>query len=136
MERMGADRAEMPQPVLDAEGLFRARDAVSHGIFVDERLKEYILSLVAATRDPAAANLKPLAPLIALGASPRATLALLKTSKAHAFLRGSGHVAPEDIRQVAPDVLRHRIALSFEAEAESISADRIIEQVISRVTVP
>ena len=136
MERMGSDKPEMPQPVLDADGLFRAQDAVSHGIFVDDRLKEFILSLVAATREPASSNLKALAPLIALGASPRATLALLKTSKAHAFLRGSGHVAPEDIRQVAPDVLRHRIALTFEAEAESISADQIIEQVIARVAVP
>lgn len=136
MERMGSDKPEMPQAVLDADGLFRAQDVVSHGIFVDDRLKEFILSLVAATREPASANLKALAPLIALGASPRATLALLKTSKAHAFLRGSGHVAPEDIRQVAPDVLRHRIALTFEAEAESISADQIIEQVITRVAVP
>jgi MoxR-like ATPase len=136
MERMGADKPAMPQPVLDADGLYRARDAVNHGIFIDDRLKEYILSLVEATRDPAAASLKTLAALIALGASPRATLALLRSSKAHAFLRGSGHVTPEDIRQVAPDVLRHRIALTFEAEAESVGADQIIEQVIARVSVP
>jgi MoxR-like ATPase len=136
MERMGADKPAMPQPALDTDGLYRARDAVNHGIFIDDRLKEYILSLVETTRDPAAANLKALAPLIALGASPRATLALLRASKAHAFLRGSGHVTPEDIRQVAPDALRHRIALTFEAEAESISADQIIEQVIARVAVP
>lgn len=135
LERMGGEAPEMPTPVLDADGLARAKLA-AQGLFVDERLKEYILTMIGATRDAAGAGLKPLAPLIALGASPRATLAWLRTAKAHAFLRGSGHVAPEDIRQVAADVLRHRIALTFEAEAEGVSVEKIIETIVQRVPVP
>jgi MoxR-like ATPase len=135
MDRMGGEAPALPAAVLDVDGLERARQA-AQSLFVDDRLKEYILSLVGATRDPAAAGLKPLVPLIALGASPRATLALLKVARAHAFLRGASHVAPEDIRQVAPDVMRHRLALSFEAEAEGVAVDKVIETIVQRVPVP
>lgn len=135
MDRMGGDVPAMPAPVLEGNALAMAR-AAAQNLFMDDRLKEYILSIIGVTRDPLNTGFKPLAPLIAMGASPRATLALLKTAKAHAFLRGAAHVAPEDIRQVAPDVLRHRIALTFEAEAEGISVEKIIDTILSRVPVP
>jgi len=135
MDRMGGDVPDMPAPVLDGDGLAAAR-AAAQNLFMDDRLKDYILSIIGVTRDPLNTGFKPLAPLIALGASPRATLALMKTAKAHAFLRGAAHVAPEDIRQVGADVLRHRLALTFEAEAEGVSVDKIIETVLQRVPVP
>jgi MoxR-like ATPase len=135
MDRMGGETPPMPSPVIDADGLAVAR-AAAQDLFIDDRLKEYILSIVGATRDPANNGFKPLAPLIALGASPRATLSLLKVAKAHAFLRGSAHVAPEDIRQVGADVLRHRIALTFEAEAEGVPVEKIIESILQRVPIP
>jgi len=135
MDKMGGDVPDMPTAVLDVDGLAAAR-AAAQDLFVDDRLKDYILSIVSVTRDPLTTGFKPLAPFIALGASPRATLALLKTARAHAFLRGSAHVAPEDIRQIGADVLRHRIALTFEAEAEGVSIDKIIETILQRVPVP
>lgn len=135
MDRMGGDAPEMPVPVLDMDGLMVAR-AAAQNLFMDDRLKEYILSIIGVTRDPLNTGFKPLAPLIAMGASPRATLALLKTAKAHAFLRGAAHVAPEDIRQVGVDVLRHRISLTFEAEAEGVPVEKIIETILNRVPVP
>ncbi|MBK9122880.1 MAG: MoxR family ATPase [Chloroflexi bacterium] len=136
MERMGGEAPPLPAPVMEARDLTAAQHAVHNEIFVDDRLKEYVLSLVEATRNPDQYGLKPLAALIALGASPRASLGLLRAGKAHAYLRGSGHVTPDDIRKVAPDVLRHRISLSFEAEAEGVTSDSIIEQLIARVAVP
>lgn len=136
MERMGGEAPSLPAPVMDARELAAAQRAVHSEIFVDDRLKDYVLSLVEATRKPEQYGLKPLAALIALGASPRASLGLLRASKAHAYLRGSGHVTPDDIRKVAPDVLRHRISLSFEAEAEGVTSDSIIDQLIARVAVP
>jgi MoxR-like ATPase len=136
MERMGSETPPLPAPVMEARDLSNAQYAVHNEIFVDDRLKEYVLSLVEATRNPEQYGLKPLTPLIALGASPRASLGLLRASRAHAYLRGSGHVTPDDIRKVAPDILRHRISLSFEAEAEGVTSDTIIEQLIARVAVP
>ncbi len=136
MERMGSETPPLPAPVMEARDLSNAQYAVHNEIFVDDRLKEDVLSLVEATRNPEQYGLKPLTPLIALGASPRASLGLLRASRAHAYLRGSGHVTPDDIRKVAPDILRHRISLSFEAEAEGVTSDTIIEQLIARVAVP
>jgi MoxR-like ATPase len=107
-----------------------------NGIYVDEKIKDYILNLIFATRDPASSGMKELRPLIEFGASPRATIFLLKAAKASAFLRGRGYVTPEDIKQIAPDVLRHRLIASFEAQAEEVTPDQIIEQILSRVAVP
>jgi MoxR-like ATPase len=105
-------------------------------VHVDEKIGRYIVQLVTATRKPAEARLPSLVPHIAYGASPRATLALAHVAKAHAFILGRPYVIPEDIKAVAHDVLRHRLVLSYEAAAENVSADRIIDQVLGGVPVP
>lgn len=135
MKRMGGQRPEAPQPIIDAGVIFRARAAVN-AVMVDPRIEDYILNIVFATRNPAENGLNKLESYIEVGASPRATLALLKASKAYAFLRGKGYVSPEDVKQMVIDVLRHRILPSFEAEAEGITSDQIIRQVVSRIAVP
>jgi MoxR-like ATPase len=135
MERMSAEIPPAPTAVVDADMLRHAREVVN-SIYVDEKIKDYVLNIIFTTRDPIASGLKELRSLIELGASPRATIFLLKAAKAHAFLRGRGYVTPDDIKQVAPDVLRHRVVVSFEAEAENITSAQIIQQILSRVEVP
>lgn len=135
MERMSAEIPPPPNAVINGEMLSHAREVVN-SIYVDEKIKDYVLNIIFATRDPIASGLKELRPLIELGASPRATIFLLKAAKAHAFLRGRGYVTPDDIKQVAPDVLRHRVIVSFEAEAENIASSQIIQQILSRMEVP
>ncbi|HYU26916.1 MAG TPA: MoxR family ATPase, partial [Thermoanaerobaculia bacterium] len=105
-------------------------------VHVDEKIGRYIVQLVTATRKPAEHGLKPLVPHIAYGASPRATLALAHVAKGNAFLDGRAFVVPEDVKAVAHDVLRHRLVLSYEAAAEQIDADRVIDQVLNAVAVP
>jgi MoxR-like ATPase len=105
-------------------------------VHVDERISRYIIQIVTATRTPAAFRLQSLAPLIAFGASPRATLSMAHVAKGHAFLEGRDYVIPEDVKAVAHDVIRHRLVLSYEAAAEQMSADRIIDQIIGAVAVP
>jgi MoxR-like ATPase len=105
-------------------------------IYMDDRLRDYIVALVSATRAPREVGLVDLAPLIAYGASPRATLALSHTSRAVAFLRGRGYVVPEDVKEIAKDVLRHRVLLTYEAEAEDVTSDTIIDRILERVEVP
>jgi MoxR-like ATPase len=105
-------------------------------VHVDEKIGRYIVQLVAATRKPNEARLPSLVPHIAFGASPRATLALAHVAKAHAFILGRPYVIPEDVKAVAHDVLRHRLALSYEAAAEGVTADRIIDQILGAVAVP
>jgi MoxR-like ATPase len=105
-------------------------------VHVDEKIGRYIVELVSATRKPAEHGLKPLAQHIAYGASPRATLALAHVAKGHAFIDGRAYVVPEDVKAVAHDVLRHRLVLSYEAAAEQIDADRVIDQVLNAVAVP
>ncbi|HEY6141711.1 MAG TPA: AAA family ATPase [Thermoanaerobaculia bacterium] len=105
-------------------------------VHVDEKIGRYIVDLVNATRRPAEHGLKPLAQHIAYGASPRATLALAHVAKGHAFIDGRAYVVPEDVKAVAHDVLRHRLVLSYEAAAEQIDADRVVEQVLNAVAVP
>ncbi|MBC6937151.1 MAG: MoxR family ATPase [Chloroflexi bacterium] len=135
MERMAVGTPPAPQPVVEPETIRRARAAVNK-IYVDEKIKDYVLNIIFATRDPASNGMKDLRLLIDLGASPRATIFLLRAAKANAFLRGRGYVIPDDIKQIAPDVLRHRILLTFEAEAEDITTAHIIQQILSRVEVP
>jgi MoxR-like ATPase len=135
MDRMAGEPPTPPIPIINAEIVHRAREVVN-GIYVDEKIKDYVLNIVFASREPAANGMKDLQPLIEYGASPRATIFLLKGAKAHAFLRGRGYVTPDDIKQIALDVLRHRIILSFEAEAEEISSNHVIQQILSRVEVP
>ena len=105
-------------------------------VHVDERISRYIVQIATATRHPADYKLAALAPLISFGASPRATLALAHVAKGFAFIQGRAYVVPEDVKAIAPDVLRHRIVLSYEAAAENMTADAIIEQVLNSVAVP
>jgi MoxR-like ATPase len=105
-------------------------------VHVDERISRYIVQLVTATRKPAEFRLAPLAPYITFGASPRATLALAHVAKAYAFIHGRAYVVPEDVKAIAADVIRHRLVLSYEAAAEQMTADAIVEQVLGVVPVP
>ena len=122
-------------PVLNLDQLRRMREIVKT-IYIDEKVKRYILDVVFATRNPEENELTDIAGLIEYGSSPRATLYLAMASKAHAFLRGRGYVIPEDVKLIGPDVLRHRIILTYEAEAEEVSTDDIIRQVFEHVKVP
>jgi MoxR-like ATPase len=135
LDRMGGlDSSTELEPVLTAaqlEGLRRATDAV----YVDAKVKGYLLDVVRATRHPADYGLD-LAGLIQLGASPRATISLHRAAKAHALLAGRNYVAPEDVKAMAPDVLRHRLVVSFEAEAEDLRPDHLVKQVLDRLPVP
>ena len=105
-------------------------------IYIDEKIERYIVDIVAATRFPADSGLKDLASVISFGASPRASISLALASRAYAFLRGRGYVIPEDVRAVCHDVLRHRIGLTYEAEANNISSDEIISNILDKVIVP
>ncbi len=135
VERMASGDEPIAQPVIDLNGVQQARTVVN-GIYVDEKIHDYILNIIFMTRDPSGSGAKELRSLIEYGASPRATIALLKAVKAFAFLRGRGYVTPDDVKQVAPDVLRHRILVTFEAQAEDVTSEQIVEQILSRVPVP
>lgn len=123
------------RPVIAPADILRAREAVRH-IYVDEKIREYVLDLVFATRQPGDNGLRDLRSLIAFGASPRASIYLIMAARAHAFLKGRGFVTPEDIKQMAPDVLRHRIITTFEAEAEEIDTNQIVQRILDHVEVP
>ena len=135
LDRMAGAPLPLPTPVVDAATVLRARHVVDD-IYVDARAKDYALDLVRATRDPAAMGLGALAPLIEYGASPRAAIALVRAAKAHAFLLGRAFVTPADIKVLAPDVLRHRLILTYEADAERVTADAIIARVLDGIAVP
>ncbi len=123
------------QRVVSPTALLRARE-VLHEIYVDEKIEQYIIDIVFATREPTKYGLKSLAPLISYGASPRASIALAQAARALAFLRRRGYVVPEDVRAICPDVLRHRIGLTYEAEAENVRPEEVVEQVLNAVQVP
>jgi len=123
------DAVATPGAILEA----RARIAE---LYMDDRIVEYIVEIVHATRKPAEAGLKELTPLVEYGASPRATIALAQASRAHAYLRGRTFVTPDDIKAIAPDVLRHRILTTFEAEAESVTSDIIVQRVLAAIESP
>jgi MoxR-like ATPase len=135
LNRMAGERPPTPPAVIGPEQIREARDVVNT-IYVDEKIKDYVLDIVFATRDPAANGLKKLQPYIEFGASPRATIFLIKAARAHAFLNGRGYVTPDDVKNIAPDVLRHRVLLTFEAEAEEITPAQIVRQILNRVEVP
>jgi len=122
-------------PVVDAETIFRARDMVDQ-IYLDNKLKGYLVDLVLSTRKPGQYGASELDAFIRFGASPRATISLALASKAVAFMNGRSFVTPQDIKDVAPDVLRHRIIVSYEAEAEDVSSDDIIGKLLETVPVP
>jgi MoxR-like ATPase len=121
--------------VLDPKSILSARRAIA-AVHLDQRLVDYIVDLVRATREPGSVGLASLTPLVAYGASPRASIALAQSARAHAFLQGRGFVVPEDVRALAPDVLRHRIVLTFEAEAEDVTTDQVVDQVLKAVRAP
>ena len=121
--------------VLQREDLHELRTAAD-AVHLEATLKDYLLDLVAATRNPGAAGLPELDDLVAFGASPRATLYLARAAKAMALLRGRDHVLPEDVKEIAPDVLRHRLVPSYEAEAEEIGADRLVGAILDKLPVP
>jgi MoxR-like ATPase len=117
------------------EQLLEARKVV-RDVYVDDRVKDYIVDVVFATREPQEKGMSDLAPLIQYGASPRASIALNLAARAHAFLRHRGYVTPEDVKAIGPDVLRHRIVVSYEAEAEEVTAEDIVRRVFEVVEVP
>jgi MoxR-like ATPase len=135
LDRMVSGEAPAVSRVLGGDAV-RGLTRRVREIYMDDRLRDYMVSLVAATRAPRDVGLVDLAPLIAYGASPRATLAFSEASRAVAFLRGRGYVVPEDVKEIAKDVLRHRILLTYEAEAENVTSDTVIERILERVEVP
>ncbi|MBI5238834.1 MAG: MoxR family ATPase [Elusimicrobia bacterium] len=135
LERMTAPAAPQCSRVAKPAQLVRARQIVSE-IYLDEKIKNYIIELVFATRDPERHRLAKLKPLISYGASPRATICLAQAAKAFAFLNGRGYVTPEDVKSIGPDVLRHRILVSYEAEAENVTSEEIVQSLFEGVEVP
>ncbi len=139
-ERMIMDRmtgVDLPQihPVISPHTILRARHIVRN-VYVDDKIKEYVLDLVLATRQPGQNGLSELSSLVEYGASPRASIYLIMAARAHAFIKGRGFVTPDDIKELAPDVLRHRIIPTYEAEAENISSDHIVRRILDYTDVP
>ena len=128
---------EFPKPnsVVTPQDIVRAREVVRE-VYMDEKIERYIVDIVYATRTPAEYGLKELEGLIGFGASPRASISLAAAARAYAFIKRRGYVIPEDVRAVCPEVLRHRIGLTYEAEAQNVTSDQIIEKVINAVIVP
>jgi MoxR-like ATPase len=135
LERMAIGKTIKVSPVLDIARLMQLRKLM-HEIYIDEKVKDYILDLVFATRAPQDYKLADLKPLISYGASPRASIMLTLASKAHAFLQGRGYVTPDDVKQIGSDVLRHRVLVTYEAEAEDMTSDDIVKKIFDQVEVP
>ena len=136
LDRMaGAAPEPTATKVMTCDEILAARD-VTRQVFVDDKVKRYAVDLVAATRDPKAANMPALAPLIDNGASPRASISLIKVAKAQALLSGRSYISPHDVKTIAHDVLRHRILVSYEAEAQGKTTDHVISQILENVLVP
>jgi MoxR-like ATPase len=134
LRRSGLEEAPV-RHLLDPASILGIRETIA-ATFVDQKVVDYIVDLVRATRDPSVVGLQSLKPLVAFGASPRASIALVQAARAHAYLRGRGYVIPEDVRALALDVLRHRVLLTFEAEAEEIDADQVVTRILDAVPVP
>ncbi|MDE2829291.1 MAG: MoxR family ATPase [Gemmatimonadota bacterium] len=135
VDRMSRDAPPQIETVITTDDLIRAR-SVADEIYVDDKIKDYIVDLVLATRDPEAYGLGDLRALIEFGGSPRASIALTRAAKAHAFLRHRGYVTPEDVKAIGLDVLRHRVLVTYEAEAEEINSEEIARQIFDHVEVP
>jgi MoxR-like ATPase len=135
LDRMATTRNHRgASSVVTTADILAARALVDQ-IYIDDKIKEYIIDIVFATRQPGAHRLD-LGPLIEYGASPRATLYLTLAAKAHAFLQERGYVTPQDVKSIGPDVLRHRVIVTYEAEAEEIDADEVVKRVFDGVPVP
>lgn len=136
MQRMSTNNQPYKvQPVVDPADILKARKVIDE-IYIDENLQDYIINLVTATRDPKANQLSSYAGMIQFGASPRASIFLNRAAKAYAFLQQRGYVVPHDIKSIGMDVLRHRIILTYEAEAENVSADDILKSLFDTIEVP
>jgi MoxR-like ATPase len=135
LDRMTGAALPAVHPVLTPEKLLQTRGLVKE-IYVDGKIKDYVLNLVLATRNPEVYGLHDLKPLIAFGASPRAGIAMITAARAHAFLQGRGYVTPDNVKAIAPDVLRHRVLISYEAEAENITSDAIVQRILDYTEVP
>jgi MoxR-like ATPase len=136
MQRMSTNNEPYKvQPVVDPADILKARKVIDE-IYIDENLQDYIINLVAATRDPKANQLSSYANMLQFGASPRASIFLNRAAKAYAFLQRRGYVVPHDIKSIGMDILRHRIILTYEAEAENVSADDILKSLFDTIEVP
>ncbi|MCC6397095.1 MAG: MoxR family ATPase [Bacteroidetes bacterium] len=124
-----------PNPVVKTDDIIKARSAVGD-IYMDEKIEKYILDIVFATRSPKQYNLGNLTQLISYGASPRASINLALGAKAFAFIKRRGYVIPEDVRAVSLDVLRHRVAVTYEAEAEEVTSEQVVQEVLNKIEVP
>ncbi|MFN7453314.1 MAG: AAA family ATPase [Pseudobdellovibrionaceae bacterium] len=135
VNRMGVNENPQIQSVITKDDLLRASQRVDE-IYVDQKVKNYIVELVMATRKPTDYGLGQIAGLLAVGGSPRASISLIRAAKAHAFLRGRGYVTAEDVKAIAYNVLRHRLILTYEAEAENVKSDEVIKEILSNIEVP
>ncbi len=135
IDRMTGSEMPIARPVVTPQDILRAREMVKR-VYVDEKIKNYVLDLVITTRHPGNNGLSDLNNLIEIGASPRAGINLINAARAYAFLRGRGFVTPDDVKQIAPDVLRHRVITTYEAEAENISSDHIVQRILDYTNVP
>ena len=136
VERMaGGSPVPEVRQIMDIETVLRAKRAAD-SVFIDSKISAYVVDIVNATRFPKSCGLSQLAPLIEMGASPRASINLVKAAKAHALLNGRTYLSPHDIKTIAPDVLRHRVALTYEAEAQGKTADDVVTSILDTVPVP
>lgn len=135
LNRMGVDSKPQVEAVISKEDLLRVSQRVDQ-IYVDNKIKNYIVDIVMASRKPNEFGLGKIANLIAVGGSPRATIGLFRASRAHAFLRGRGYVTAEDVKAIVYNTLRHRLILTYEAEAENIKSDDVIKEILAQIEVP
>ena len=134
LDRMTAAEIPTAEPVVTPDEILRAQETVKM-VYIDDRVRDYIIDIVFATRQPKVYGLD-LEELIQYGASPRASICLTQAAKAHAFIRGRGYVTPEDVKSIGMNVLRHRLILSYEAEAEEVTSEQIIQRIVDHIEVP
>ncbi len=135
MRRMASGDAIAVEAVASPQAIMEARHRITE-LYMDERIVDYIVDIVHATRQPKDFGLADIVPLVEFGASPRATIALAQASRAHAFLRGRSFVTPDDVKAIAPDVLRHRVLTTYEAEAEEVTSDDLITRILGKIESP
>ncbi len=135
IRRMSGEKPPAPRPVISPKDILKARSVVND-VYMDEKIERYIVDIVFATREPEAYGMNEIKPLIAFGGSPRASINLKLAAKAHAFLRRRGYVTPEDVKAIGLDVLRHRVIVTFEAEAEEVTSEDVVQKVLNHVEVP
>ncbi len=135
MERMSTGEEPKADKVISPQDILSARDVVDE-VYIDEKIKDYIINIVRATREPEKYDIKDLKGLIAYGASPRASIYLNKTARANAFLQRKGYVTPEDIKTIGLDILRHRVLLTYEAEAEGVTSEEVVKRIFDEIEVP